>query len=87
MRDPPEHSRHTDLCNPRSQIAGHPLAPFVTVPKLPPVKHNMGNALDPFSIRRGLQTPLVLAAPRSTTDHGSADDFSTRMIDSYLLTC
>jgi hypothetical protein len=30
---------------------------------------------------------MVMAAPRSTTDLGRADDFSTRMIDSTLLTC
>jgi hypothetical protein len=54
---------------------------------LPPVKQNLGTVEDPFPIRRGLQTPLVIAAPRSITDLGPSDDFSTLMIDSYLLTC
>jgi hypothetical protein len=30
--------------------------------------------------------PLVLAAPRSTTNLGRAADLSARMVDSYLLT-
>jgi hypothetical protein len=87
LSDPPDHGRYTDLCEPRNQLAGHPVAPFLTVPQLPPVKQNLGTALDPFPIRRGLQTPLVFPAPRSTTALGPADDFSPRMIDSYLLTC
>jgi hypothetical protein len=86
MRDPPDHGRYMDLCEPRNQLAGHPLAPFLTVPQLPPVKQNKGTAMDPFPIRRKLKTPMVLAAPWSTTDLGTADDFSTRLIDSYLLT-
>jgi hypothetical protein len=86
LRDRPEHARPMDLSNPRNQLAGHPLAPLLTVPQPPPSTQNLGTAMDPFPIRRGLQTPLVLAAPRSTTDLGSADDFSTRMIDSYLVT-
>jgi hypothetical protein len=63
-----------------------PASPVPHCPATTPVKQNLGTAMDPFPIRRGLKTPMVLAAPRSTTDLGSADDFSTRMIDSYLLT-
>jgi hypothetical protein len=44
----------------------------------------MSNVLDP-SPSRGLQTPLVLAPPRSIPDLGPADDLSSRPIDSYLL--
>jgi hypothetical protein len=35
LRDRPKHARTLDLSNPRSRLAGHPLAPFLTVP-LPP---------------------------------------------------
>jgi hypothetical protein len=85
LRDRPEHARPADHSDPWDRLAGHPLAPFLTVPQPPPADQNLGHAMDPFP-SRGLHTPLVLAAPRSTTDLGPADDSPTRMIDSYLLT-
>jgi hypothetical protein len=63
---------------------GHPLAPFMTLPQPTPAEHELGTTLDPFP-GRGLQPPLVLAAPRSNTDLGRADDFTARTIDSYLV--
>jgi hypothetical protein len=84
LRDSLEHATYADLSNPRTRFARHPLAPFLTVPQPPPDKQNLGTALDPFP-GRGLQTPLVLAPPRSTTVLGPADDLPSRMIDSYLL--
>jgi hypothetical protein len=35
LREPPDHGRYTDLCEPRDHLAGHPLAPFLTVPNCP----------------------------------------------------
>jgi hypothetical protein len=43
---------------------------------------SLGTALEP-SLGRGLQTPLVLAAPWLTTDMGRAANLSTRIIDQY----
>jgi hypothetical protein len=86
LRDRPEHATYADLSNPKTRLARHPLAPFLMVPQPPPNKQNLGTTMDP-SPGRGLQTPLVLAPARSTYDLGPADDLSSRMIDSYLLTC
>jgi hypothetical protein len=85
LRDQPEHAAHVDLSHPRSRLARHPLAPFLTMPQSTPDRHYLSTAMDPTP-RRGLQTPLVVAPPRSTTDLGPADDIPSRMIDSYLLT-
>jgi hypothetical protein len=68
--------------NPRSCHAGHPLAPLNNVPQPPPTEHDLGTAFEP-SHGKGLQTPLVLAAPRSITDMGRAADLSTRSDDPY----
>jgi hypothetical protein len=70
--------------NPRSRLAGHPLATFITAPQIPTTLYNLGTALDPFQ-GRGLQASLVLTPPRSTTDMGRAANLSAREIDSYLL--
>jgi hypothetical protein len=82
LRDRPAHAHTVDHYNPRSRLAGHPLAPFNTVPQPPPAAQNLGTALKP-SVGKGLQTPLVLAAPMSTTDMGRAVDLSTRTVDRY----
>jgi hypothetical protein len=86
MRDRPAHAHAADQYNPRSRLAGHPLAPFLTVPQPPLAEHDLGTQLEP-SHGRGLQAPLILAAPMSTTDLGRAADLSARTVDSYLLTC
>jgi hypothetical protein len=85
MRDSSAHAHAADQSNPRSRLAGHPLAPFVTVPQPPPAKHDLGIAPEP-SHGRGLKAPLIFAAPRSSTDLGRAADLSARTVDSYLLT-
>jgi hypothetical protein len=72
--------------SPRSRLAGHPLAPFLTVPQLPSANQGMGSPLEPAP-GVGLQAPLVLAAPPSFCDLGRAADLSACTIDSYLLTC
>jgi hypothetical protein len=81
LRDSPEHETYVDLSNPKTRLARHPLAPFLTVPQPPPERHHLGTALIP-SPGRGLQSPLVVAPPRSTKDLGPADDLPSRMIDS-----
>jgi hypothetical protein len=86
LRDRPAHGHTVDRYNPRSRLAGHPLAPFIIVPQPPSAAQDLGIALEP-SPGRGLHTPLVLAAPRSTTDMGWADDLSAHAVDSYILTC
>jgi hypothetical protein len=86
LRDRPAHTHTVDPRNPRSRLAGHPLAPFITVPQPTPAEHELGTTLDPFH-GRGLQTPLVLAAPRSNIDLGHGADFTARTIGSRLLTC
>jgi hypothetical protein len=36
LRDRPEHAATADHSNPKTRLAGHPLAPFLTVPQPPP---------------------------------------------------
>jgi hypothetical protein len=86
MRERPAHAPTADLYNPRSRLTGHPLAPFLSVPQPPPASHNLGTPLE-HSPSRGLQTRMVLAAPKSTTDLERTAYLSTRLVDSYLLTC
>jgi hypothetical protein len=71
-----------DPYNPRSYQAGHPLALLNAMPQPPPSAQDLDTALEPSPVR-GLKTPLVLAAPRSTTDVGRAADPSTRTDDLY----
>ena len=84
--DPPQNGRFTDIHHPRNSLAGHPLTPFLSTTQLPRPRQVLGTASDPLPIHRGLQAPLVLSAPQSTGTLGVADDLSTRMIDSLLLT-
>jgi hypothetical protein len=85
LRDCLVYAHAADQYNPRSRHAGHPLAPFLNVPQPPAAEHDLGTALE-TSPGWGLQAPLVLAAPRSTTDLRRAVDLSARIVDSYLLT-
>jgi hypothetical protein len=41
LRDRPAHAHTADHYNPRSCLAGHPLAPFLTAPQLPPVAQDL----------------------------------------------
>jgi hypothetical protein len=84
--DPPQHGRFTDIHHPRNTLAGHPLTPFLSTTQLPRPQQVLGTASDPLPLHRGLQTPLVLSVPQSTAQLGTADDLSTRMIDTLLLT-
>jgi hypothetical protein len=74
------------MYHPRNKLAGHPLTPFLSTSQLPHPQQILGTPMDPLPLRRGLQTPLVLSIPRSTENPGQADDFSTRTIDTLLLT-
>jgi hypothetical protein len=80
LRDRPANAPTADPYNPRTYHAGHPLALLNVVPQPPPSAQDLDTALEP-SLVRGLHTPQVLAAPRSTTDMGRAADLSTRTDD------
>jgi hypothetical protein len=82
LRDRPGKAPTVDPYNPRSYLAGHPLALLNTVPQPPPSAQALGTALEP-SPAKGLQTPLVLAAPRSTTALGRTADSPTHTDDPY----
>jgi hypothetical protein len=82
LRDRPANAPTADPYNPRSYHAGHPLAPLNTVPPPPPAAQDLGTALEPSHVRR-LRTPLILAAPKSTTDPGRAADLPTHADDPY----
>jgi hypothetical protein len=82
LRDRPAHAPTADHYNPRTSHAGRPLAPLNVVPQPPPAAQDLGTVLEP-SHGRGLHTPLILAAPMSTTDMGRAADLSTRTNDPY----
>jgi hypothetical protein len=86
LRDRPAHAPTADHHNLRSCHAGRPLAPLNYVPQPPPAAQDLGTASEP-SHARGLHTPMVLAAPKSTTDLGRAADLSTRTNDPYRCDC
>jgi hypothetical protein len=77
LRDLPAYAPTADHHYLRSCHAGRPLARLNSVLQLPPAAQDLGTASEP-SHARGLQTPTVLAAPRSTTDMGWAADLSPR---------
>ena len=82
LRDRRVNAPAADPYNPRSYPAGHPLSLLNPVSQPPPSAQDLDPALEP-SPARGLQTPLVLAAPRSTTDLGRAADSPTHTDDMY----
>jgi hypothetical protein len=53
LRDRPAHAHTADHYNPRSRLAGHPLAPFIILPQPPQDAQDLGTTLEP-SHGRGL---------------------------------
>jgi hypothetical protein len=82
LRDRPATAPTADPYNPRIYHSGHPLALLNIVPPPPPTAQDLGTALEPSPVI-GLRTPLVLAAPRSTTNLGEAADLPTHIDDPY----
>jgi hypothetical protein len=82
LRERPANAPTADPYNPRSYHVGHPLALLNFVLQPPPSAQDLDTALEPTPVR-GLHTPLVLAARRSTTDMGRAADLSTRTDNPY----
>jgi hypothetical protein len=86
MRDRPATllSGHDSI--PPCRLERHPLVPFITALRLPNADTDLGTTLE-HALGRGIKTPLVLAAPRSTIDIGRAVDPSSRTVDLYIITC
>jgi hypothetical protein len=82
LRDRPTNAPTANPNNPRSYHARQLLELLNTLPPPPTAAQDLGMALEPSHVR-GLQTPMALAAPKSTTDMGRAADFPTHTDDPF----